>query len=233
MGLQHFGNLCVTIDGFCEFENDWYNNTRPQHNSSQEYEWYNLWPDLQAYPFIDSSSQRPEKVALLRNTAPYALFDPVSYRSGPENELTGRSYYVIVPATAGKVTANEGNDAWYTTESTAPGRADGDSSFKFQVKRGRPPLRCWQNDTWFYGSWSGTMKNLLRDDEHGSPVRLSPAIAHILREEFLVPMIVNIGQSLNAGALKSSTRLLHRDNALDAEAAAAEHDMLRLALAAG
>ncbi|KAF8461233.1 hypothetical protein BDZ91DRAFT_737501 [Kalaharituber pfeilii] len=232
MGLQQFGHLGVTVDGFCEFENDWYNKTSPQHNSSQEYEWYNLWPDLQAYPFIDSTSQRPEKVELLRNTAPYALFDPVSYRSGSENEITGWSYYVIVPATAGKVAANEGTDAWYATESTAPGRGGGDSSFKFQVKRGRPPLRCRQRDTWFYESWNGTMKNLLSDNEHGPPVRLPPAIAHILREEFSVPMIVNIGQSLNAGALKSATRLLHRDNALDAETAAAEHDMLRLALAA-
>ncbi|KAF8460134.1 hypothetical protein BDZ91DRAFT_740100 [Kalaharituber pfeilii] len=123
---------------------------------------------------------------------------------------------------------SEGIDAWYAT---IP-RVEDNSNFKFEVKRGRPPLICQQDDKWSYGSWTGTMKNLLSNETDGPPFSLRLGIRRILQSEFAFPMIVNIGQSLNAGALKSATRLLQGDNALDANAAKAEFDMLRLVLAA-
>lgn len=217
MGLQMFGKLTVHVQGTCSFADDWWVNQLTD-NSGKKYDNYTLWKDNQ--PAADGNKAIPAVAEIDPSTAPLAYFA----RSGKLANAT-KIYYSILPVVAGKSSITESFDPWYET---IPHQMN---DFSYQVASKRPPLKCYQTDEWSYNGWKGSTSELLYGDQ--APVKFPEAIKIILGTEFSVPMIVNIGMALQAGALKSSTRILPgRQTGIDAQSSSAIKDMKRIVLAA-
>ncbi|KAF8459242.1 hypothetical protein BDZ91DRAFT_851983 [Kalaharituber pfeilii] len=238
MGLQHLSHLDIVITGQCTFENSWYRET---YNTTIERgfsESYVLWPqgskgDLDRV-FGDVNVE--VDVVVGERIAPFAKFLTVNYikseRRNLMNEETGISYYTITPSTAFRLSHTAGNDSWYATQELPAKYSYLKESYKFQVKPGRPPLKCWEDTNWVYKHWHGKTANLFSTKDDKPPVTIPEGIKQILSTAFVVPAVVTLGRSNSAGALKSSSYATAPDNALDAENASAANDMRRLVYAA-
>ncbi|KAF8437322.1 hypothetical protein BGX38DRAFT_1283441 [Terfezia claveryi] len=220
MGLQRFGKLTVQVQGTCTFADDWWIQ-QISDESGNEYDKYTLWKDNQ--PAADGIKEKSAFAEIDPFTAPLAYFAGTFQ---PANAT--KKYYSILPVVAGKPSVTESSDPWYETTRSIQNQTD---DFPYQVTSKRPPLKCFQTDEWSYNGWKGSTSELLYGDQ--TPVKFPEGILNILESEFVVPMIVNIGRALQAGALKSSTRILpDRLTGIDAESSLAITDMKRIVLGA-
>ena len=107
----------------------------------------------------------------------------------------------------------------------------------YEIKSGRPPLACVEQNMWSYGLWeNGTLTNLLRENgtnpKDWAPVVIPEGIKVILEARFQYSMVVKIGKSYGAGILKSAAATLPPDYVLDAASWEAKKDIERIVLAA-
>ncbi|KAF8451371.1 hypothetical protein BDZ91DRAFT_809533 [Kalaharituber pfeilii] len=244
MGLQHLSHLTLHVQGQCNFEDSWYQKADSGwYNKSEafdggDWEAYNLWPKNESGEVEDvlAGYDVPGWVPIARRNPPFAKFLLANHsRTSRDNMIyqeTGRTYYSIVPSTASRFSFTESKDAWYATQTQSiPGLAD---YYPYEVKPGRPPLKCWEDNDWSYKSWRGKIAHLISTGADGSsaPVTLPPAIEMILSTQCTTPMIVSLGMTNTANALRSATQTISPDNSIDATITSAAEDMRRLILAA-
>ena len=243
MGLQKLRDLSLEVSGNCSFQYGWWvtyqdrNEMLGDKNRTILYEIYiNWYLNLQQYPDIEQTrynqttethgnNQRRIYVAVSPSAPPAANFYSPQYNRTLLNQETGRSYYIIIPSTAWKPTVGNSTDPWYSTDEAPPI----DTQYRNRVTFGRPPLLCQEYNQWSSGDWKGTMKNLVSDGPDGPPVPLPVAIASLFQTKLGDwPMIVTLGQALSAVSLKSATRILLPEIAIDTKIATARDDMHRL-----
>ncbi|KAH0612137.1 uncharacterized protein H6S33_010189 [Morchella sextelata] len=131
--------------------------------------------------------------------------------------------YYILPDTVGRYSHTASSDPWYFTEPSP--QIDVEYGFPpFTISTGRPPLSCWQQDTW---SYKGKEVNLLDLDQLGLDV---PKIItdELFRHRFIRPMIFDIGSSLGSSILVMSASSSY--GLLDAKAGSYAADLERLVL---
>ncbi|KAF8451382.1 hypothetical protein BDZ91DRAFT_750816 [Kalaharituber pfeilii] len=244
MGLQHLSHLTLHVHGQCNFEDSWYNKSRSgfadeRYNLDAGYwEAYIVWPNNTRDEFIEDFVYYDVlgSVPISRRHPPFAKFLSPNYTitagGNTINQETGRSYYSIVPSTATRMSYTASEDAWYATQNQSSKglRAE----YPYEIKFGRPPLKCWEVNDWSYKSWRGKMAHLFNTTADGprAPIILPPAIKEILSTQLVIPAIVSLGKSIVASALKSATQTIGPDNVIDAGSSSAEEDMRRLILAA-
>ena len=234
MGLQHLAKLSVRVNGSCSFKPHWYDKSVFHKSTGSWFDQYNLFPldELRDYAALNQSQEVNSRRAwapLHRRSLPASQTFSVVYNTTlPTNQQTGVSYYSIVPITGVTPSVSQGSDPWYSTQSMT----DDTVELLWEVKPGRPPLLCIQEDKWLYGDWTGTLGDLFSKDNGPSQITVPDGIKQILNLFFADPTVARIGQALKASALKSTTRFLKDTNAIDAEFCGAKWDMERLVLAA-
>ena len=235
MGLQHLAKLSVRVNGSCSFKPHWYEEPRLEDSTETWFEEYSLFPldEIRNYAALNQSEKANSWYAytpLQRLSLPASQTFPVVYNTTlPTNQQTGVSYYGIIPITGLAPSVSQGSDPWYSTQPITNKRL---VDLSWEVKTGRPPLLCIQEDKWLYGDWTGTLGDLFSKDNGPSQVTVPEGIKQILNQYFANPTVARIGQALNASALKCATRVLQETSAIDAEFCGAKWDMERLVLAA-
>ena len=250
MGLQKFGDLTLEVSGNCSFQDTWwyYNTSQPDIAGSDPavtyYDVYINWrpdtlvqyPDVEQTPFDFNTSahgnnSRTIGVPIYPRSPPTASFISPVYSSESLNQATGRSYFVIYPYTGRVPTVGISTDPWYATETLELELLEGE--YSYMVKTKRPPLLCQEDNKWSYGSWKGTMQNLVSNGADGPPKRLPPGIVSLIQVGLgSLPMVVTLGRALSAASLKSVTRLVGEERAIVTENARARDDMERIVQAA-
>jgi hypothetical protein len=196
MGLQNAAALRIGVSGFCET-----NYAEVEEQNATDI--YNYWGGI---PFFrDGLVPTLEEI-----TAPYVnMVDGL--QDADENgiyENTTRGYnFGLTPHTAYRITNNTGaqNDPWYLTENN-PAYNSSLPQYLFggfnRVKRGRPALTCYQNDTYTLGGHTV---------HHVDELKYLPGLklSSLLRDtvfvfEFATPPIVFLGNNLGYNGLGSS-----------------------------
>ncbi|KAF8468262.1 hypothetical protein BDZ91DRAFT_848095 [Kalaharituber pfeilii] len=238
MGLQHLSHLTLVVTGQCTFENSWYNGTRNTTIERGFVEDYLLWPKDSSRELdgvADDNYNIRLDIAVGPRIPPFAKFVTVKYieteKGNSMNEETGTSYYTVTPSTAFRVSHTNGSDAWYATQKLPPIYKSLSKDYKFQVKPGRPPLKCREDTDWSYKNWRGKTANLFSTEDDKPPVTIPEAIKYILWTTLIEPVVVTLGRSSSVG-LKSTSDTFAPDNAIDTETASAANDMRRLVHAA-
>ena len=241
MGLQKLRDLTLEVSGNCSFQDTWFNYSTTQSDIGGSdlavtyYDVYFNWePDtLVQYPDVEQTGNNSLflGVPLHPQSPPTASFyDPV-YSSELLNQATGRSYFVVYPDTGRMPTTGISTDPWYATETSELQRLNG--TYPYMVKTKRPPLLCQEDNTWLSGGWKGKLQNLVSNGADGPPKRLPSAMTSIIVPGLgTSPMVATLGRALSAVTLKSATRLIGDDKAIDTESARARDDMERLVQAA-
>jgi hypothetical protein len=210
-GLQKLSQLVQTVQGRCITEYSWIS---PEANATGDYEYYRLW------------NLPSEVVSVAKNQSldpPWATMH--RHRNTEQTTLTGNNSYAVVVHSAGRLSYSASSDPWYSTQV-----ASGDASLYsggYEVRRGRPPLSCWQKDMWSFGSQTVDsvfhLNNLTGLD-------LPLDWDNFLRIQFAAPKLIDIGISLGRSSLVSSTTYLDRITAASFDAASSKlfDDMERL-----
>ena len=249
MGLQKLRDLTFEVSANCSFQDSWWygNISLPDIDASDPamtyYDVYIKWEqntlaqyqDVEQTPFnIDTNTGGNNSnsiyVPIYPRSPPTATFYSTQYASPLLNRETGRNYFVVMPLTGRSPTVGESTDPWYATEPLLSGTLN--KTFHNMVKTQRPPLLCQENNEWSYGGWKGKMKNLLSNGTDGPPVPLPQGVVTLLTSGLdSYPMMVTLGRALSALSLKSVTRLVSDEKAIDTGSARARDDIERLAQA--
>ncbi|KAL8333577.1 hypothetical protein RB593_003326 [Gaeumannomyces tritici] len=207
-GLQHAPHLELAVRGSCVTEYGWL--ATPVGNNSQV-EMYSLWRGEEnvTISLSDADIKYTPRVDFITRRA-----------SDPDN---GNISFAIIVASAHRASASKGSDPWYLTErrpETAPPPARNAS---FWIRRGRPVLSCWQQDSWTHGG-----QTVYRPDQLGKlpGLNVPSSLLSVFRSAFNVPMVVMLGTAGGESALKSRTTSL--DGVIDASISSIRSDMRRL-----
>jgi len=241
MGLQDAGELMLSVNGTCEFQDSWFNMTTGGNNGTEiQYDEWNLWANAETGPFAGPNlqlnrtyykSRNPYRIRDDAGIVPYAAFYPAVLEPANLASKTGYNYYAILPYTTLNKSPVNGDDPWYAVQPiTTPGHHT--AGLNFEVKLGRPPLACMQYDELSYRNWVGHLADLASSDRPPG-LKLSNATLTVLLQELSAPMVVNLGLSISAFTLKSATALLQSsgDPGINTLDATAYSDMERLILA--
>ncbi|KAI5841388.1 hypothetical protein DFP73DRAFT_633190 [Morchella snyderi] len=133
--------------------------------------------------------------------------------------------YYILPDTVGRYSWSESSDPWYFTEPSTEMDIIEFGFPPYTIPKGRPPLSCWQQDTW---SYKGKEVNLLDLDQLGLDIPTT-ITNELFRNRFIRPMIFDIGSSLGSSILVMSASSAY--GLLDAQSGSYAADLERLVLA--
>lgn len=175
LGLQHTPDLRLAVAGSCRTEYDWL---------WEEAAWdlYRVW-DL----FNTSVTLAGENEFVY--SAPAAEF-----YVHPDQALGGGNVsYAIVVTAAHRQSLTKSTDPWYLT-GTAPV-----AKHLQRVERGRPPLSCWQKDTWSYGTQT---VNSVNDLKNVPGLKVPKVLLDVLEAAFAIPMIKTVGTASGTSVLK-------------------------------
>ncbi|KAF8466033.1 hypothetical protein BDZ91DRAFT_849141 [Kalaharituber pfeilii] len=143
MGLQYAGDLVVTIDGICQFMYDWdiLHSSNDYTNTTANVTW-RLWPNDSKYVEGNHTMHEMQKI-------PTAAFYSPTLREGIQLRQEAAYQFVMVPEMWGVKTDVVSKDPWYFTDPK-------DGGHSTTVNFRRPPLQCWETQTWSYRGWNGT-----------------------------------------------------------------------------
>ena len=242
MGLQKLRDLTLEVSGNCSFQDRWWYEGQYLNEpggGNTFYETYMIWdpatlaqyPDLEQTPYnFDTgtygNNTAPIDVPTSPSSPPIANFYFPVYTRYLLNLETGRSYFVVIPVTAKKPTVGTSTDPWYATEIVNPSPLN--TQYPNVVKTQRPPLLCQENNEWSFGDWKGKMKNLVSNGPDGPPASIPAGISSLLQVKLYYPVMASLGWALSTASLRSATRLIPKDLAIDTKTARAQDDMKRL-----
>ncbi|KAF8542029.1 hypothetical protein BDD12DRAFT_803242 [Trichophaea hybrida] len=156
MGHQLADRLRYTVCGRCETRYDWLNATDTQHDSDI----YGLWGNFSSL----STRFTNVSVASEARYPPYLQFVARSGTFTTASKTANGYEFAIVPFTSHRISNFPNpNDLWYATENitAAPDKYTKHTNASYQIQRGRPPMFCWQKDTYSLGEhWVDNVANL-------------------------------------------------------------------------
>jgi uncharacterized protein YqgC (DUF456 family) len=219
MGLQNAAALRIGVSGFCETN---YAIIQEQNDT----DFYNYWDNPL---LLDGVNPSLEEI-----TAPYVNMvdggQDVDENDVYENTTLG--YKIgLTPHTAYRITNNTGagNDPWYSTENnTAYNRSLPQYLFGGvnRVKRARPALTCYQNDTYTLG---GHTVHHVDELKYLPGLKLSTLLRDtVFPFEFATPPMVFLGNNLGYNALGSSQFFNPANKLFDVEFANMTDDFTKL-----
>ncbi|KAF8543747.1 hypothetical protein BDD12DRAFT_161465 [Trichophaea hybrida] len=207
LGLQLATELVYSVRGGCRTEYNWL--VTAGFNNSDTYPlWGNINDTYKTNPAyattkVDSESDNPPWLNIVSEFVGRTQ-DAVNI------SRAHRGYeFAIVPNTSHRKSPvpNE-TDPWYITEETPAYTAANDSvratlvDERYQVRRGRPPVRCWQNDTWTLGN--NKVYNVV-DLPQLPSLRLSTFLRDtVFQREFAAPSIIQTGNNLGYAMVSSA-----------------------------
>ncbi|KAG0135089.1 hypothetical protein HOY82DRAFT_601186 [Tuber indicum] len=204
MGLQSDPKLMLRVKGSCHTDYTWL------VNSTGEGDTYRLWGGNSTHLIKRGArSELPPSLAFFLD----------------EKGILERSRnlsYAIVADTAGRYSYTPGQDPWYSTE-----RAPTNSTPPYQVRSGRPALRCWETKSWHLNGKD--VDNWRLNTLPG--LKLHKLWAQtVFPYEFQRPGPVSLGQAVGISALKLASYALDPPHYLEAGAASIYADFERLVL---
>ncbi|KAF8535238.1 hypothetical protein BDD12DRAFT_808730 [Trichophaea hybrida] len=212
MGLQQFPEFRQDVIGSCETAYDWFQ----RYESGAEI--YHPWGNQQAgYKVLrDGEANSPPRAQ--------AINDP----SIPTNSKTipSQRRFGIIIYSVGRSSYRSSTDAWYYTEAITNVSTSDKDAPRNKVRTNRPPLSCWQNDTWIYNGQTYKNINEASDALEGVFPR---AWLLLLQFHFIMPKIISITNSAGASALTSSMTFV--GTGFDAAASTVEDELKRLLVA--
>ena len=219
MGLQYAPTLKYTVKGRCRTEYSWINTAF--NESDLEMDYYPLW-----------NRTDPGPIATEQAISDWALptwLQAITQYLGPTiPKLEHGDEFALIPGVSHRQSDFPNNkDPWYLTEkselnSSTPAVAD--RGLAYQVRRGRPPLYCWQNVTWRLNG--KTVYHVVDLEKLG--IRISPFLLSVLQENFGSPTLVMLANFLGYAALASSMDTTPRPQAIRTERCSLFKDLERL-----
>lgn len=218
-GLQLANGLNFHVFGHCETRWDWverFSNNSDGYplwglgdwetNPTYDTAWVDKEKDNPPWVNISPSNDTLEIIKAKRSFA-FALVPNVSHRKSP------------VPNTV---------DPWYMTEDNPPDNltSSKDVPTPYRVRRARPPISCYQNDTWSLGN--ARVHHV--DDLHTLPgLELSDFMRNTLFPiELAAPAIIQVGNNLGYAQLSSSQEQTVNQKFIYASRCNASRDIQRL-----
>ncbi|RPB26594.1 hypothetical protein L211DRAFT_774857, partial [Terfezia boudieri ATCC MYA-4762] len=186
--------------------------------------------EVDTYPFYGNYSWS-NRVYLSREnyTVPWAYFmNEFDNKTLMQNVQYGGYTFMIVPHTAWRQSKqpNPQPDPWYATEESPAFVAGKIFNPEYRIKRGRPALRCTQNDTYTYNGH----KVYHVDNLSKLPgLKLSPFISQaVFGREFGSPVFSKILGNLPFGTLASTPYFVPNERRLDATRVSLNDDFREL-----
>jgi len=220
LGLQLAHFLVYSVTGNCTTKYDWLRQGSP----SSQNDVYDLWGpparNNDTVPVDEEAGYQP----WIR-----AFGDP----EGVDRSLRGEAYqFAFVPHTSSRVSTDpKMDDPWYLTEPNQPLHSNGtvehnQPNFPHRVKRRRPPISCWQKDTFALGKNKVDHVGYL-NKLHG--LQLSPFLRDlVLPLELGTPPIIQITGNLGYSSTSASLYALPYDKAINTTRCNATADLERL-----
>lgn len=197
-GLQHLSNLAVDVEGSCR----------------TEYSWYKGWDNEEKEDVYEIFGKN--RTATRMTERPFAS----TYSGGACNGKARCHFAVVVNTLLRPSFTAQANDPWYLTEA-----GSNRTSVPFRVKRGRPPLSCWEDS---YISYDGGEKKRIRKirELNAIPRGLGEVFANTVTPPVVALLTQNLGPSSLKSALTSGSTLI------DAGSATIDGDLERITLGA-
>ena len=213
MGLLEAPNLKYSVSGQCDTRYNWLDTTQPNRDI-----YLNFGDRMLADEANFDEGDRPPWVSVFPRSRALAL------------SKTNHGYeFSMTPKTVYRASSySNPDDIWYMTEEN-PGFSNetGLVVWPYRVRRGRPSLHCWQNDTWSMNGITVYSVDNLKDIPG---LQLSTFLRDtVFPREFAVPPIVPISNHLGYAALESSTYVSPNEGYISAQFASAAGDLGRLA----
>jgi len=214
MGLQNFPLLRQDVTGNCETDYNWFD----RYDSGKDEEVYYPWDNQQAGYTVPRTGEAnsPPRVQ--------AILDP-SIPTNPKAFPSQRRFGIIIYS-VGRSSYRSSTDPWYYTEPIQNVSTSDRDPPRNKVRVNRPPLSCWQNDTWTYNG--RTYKNIFEASDALEGV-FPLGWRQLLQFQFTLPKITSVANSAGASALTSS--MTYVGSGFDAAAATVEDEMNRLLVA--
>ncbi|RYP69885.1 hypothetical protein DL771_005828 [Monosporascus sp. 5C6A] len=213
LGLQGGIDLALEVEGSCITEYEWL-----REEPDNRFDRYNLWNDANQNYFVTVT---PSEI----QHAPQADF--YTHPHAEEQILNGSNVsYAVLVHSAHRASIRPGSDPWYATESRNQ-TFDAPHNATFQIRRRRPVLSCWEQDSWRYGTQDVTSVYELKNI---SGIAIPTVLLEVLETNFGGgPMVVRLGNASGDSALRSRTT--SPNGVIDAERSSIYDDMERLILA--
>ncbi|GAB1312671.1 hypothetical protein MFIFM68171_02881 [Madurella fahalii] len=212
LGLQHGAGLELAVRGACVTEYSWY-----ADNQRESTDLYQLWGRN------DASFPVPIDPYNIQH-APKATFWP--HPEAPaQYAKDGNISFAVIVWSAHRTSITEGADPWYTTE---PRNSSVDAPYnaQFWMKRARPVLSCWEQNTW---SWAGQTVRNVAELKNVTGIKVPQSLLAVLEAAFTTPVLVRLGNASGDSALRSRTT--SPNGVIDAGASSIHDDMERLLVA--
>jgi hypothetical protein len=193
MGIQGGSDLELEVTGVCDIMEEWYlRGGRPEEeyrwaDNPERCDWYDLWTGTDL------------------NQTWYVLADNATAKYGARAEFvlggvssrwrnTSSASYAVLINSAFLESLTPSGDSWYETRV---------EDYRYQVKRGRPPLACLERNQW---SYRGQNVSSVFDLKGLIGMQILRVLLEIVEAAFLDgPMILSIEKSSGSSALKSQT----------------------------
>ncbi|KAF8457896.1 hypothetical protein BDZ91DRAFT_837621 [Kalaharituber pfeilii] len=166
MGLQRAPDLTVKLDGKCEFMYEWNVTveTSREDREEQSVKWvqWTLWPNDGNYEELS-----------VNMSSTITFPDVLVYPPEPLGHAEGNSstyQFALVPLLWGIYAEGSGSDPWYHRDSSD------------DINPGPPVLQCWENQTWSYKEWRGTLVDIQNNKIPN--LQLSDATISVLQSHF-------------------------------------------------
>ncbi|KAK4211353.1 hypothetical protein QBC37DRAFT_484706 [Rhypophila decipiens] len=215
LGLKGASDLTLSVNGACRTEYGWLDTSFPG-------------PDVDNYTIFGD----PNNILAIGLGHPYRTFQPrATFRMVRNNETrlaqarSGNFSYAVMLTSALHNSTSEGTDPWYLTERQQPE----DLEYPYRIKRGRPVLSCWHQDTWSCGERSVNGSYNLKSLE---PLQVPQVLRDVLGIALANPPIQRLGEDAGTSAILSVQLSLNsKEGILNAQQSSIHQDMQRLILA--
>jgi len=228
MGLRDAPKLVFKVHGVCETH---YGSDAIGSLSFPSPAYQNVSEESDLYPYFedDIKSKWTTVVYISREnyTAPWAQFvTKYDQETFTQNKESGGYRFLIVPHVAWRQSGNSSSqpDPWYDTEESPAFVSTTTYNPQYRVKRGRPALRCTQNDTYTYNG--KTVNHVTKLPElPGLNSTLSPFIMnHVFGREFGSPVFSKLLGNLPFGTIASTAHFIPQNKRLDVTRISLEDD---------
>ena len=191
LGLQKSQELTLSVEGSCVTEYTWHDRTGIGLSGQTiiAVDYYDIF-------YYNRLGPQPS-ASLFDGPHPSARF---YIGNNTEGELpTSNATWAALVSSVNRTSFNPGTDPWYLTSTVGAGESDA----LYTVRPARPVLSCWEDNVWSYDGRKASVENLSSDVLPG--LELSSGLVDILISFLGSPVILKVGQHLQASALASTT----------------------------